>query len=81
MSVVQLPPVVLLQQHEHVAYTPQQKLQQAAMQVASTSGQVLGPASSSALLALGQGYAALFVGAITAGLVGIPLLASIRSVR
>ena len=35
MSVVQLPPVVLLQQqHEHVAYTPQQKLQQAAMQAA-----------------------------------------------
>lgn len=51
------------------------------LNVATTSGQVLGPATSSALLGLGQGYAALFVGAIVAGLLGIPFLAAIRTVR
>ena len=51
------------------------------LNVASTSGQVLGPAAGSVLLGLGQGYAALFVGALVVGVLGIPFLASLRTVR
>lgn len=50
------------------------------LNIASTSGQLLGPAASSALLGLGQGYVAVFLGATVACALGVPFLASIKAV-